>query len=80
MSDCLEHIKKYMSEYPDIAFDLAKKYWPGALTIGVPVQDTQTIIDNRAFCVIIMIIIIGVKIENRKIKYSYIFASQTGNI
>ena len=42
MSDCLEHIQKYMSGYPDIAFDLAKKYWPGALTIGVPVQDTQT--------------------------------------
>lgn len=42
MSDCLDHIQKYMSGYPDTAFDLAKKYWPGALTIGVPVQDTQT--------------------------------------
>ena len=42
MSDCLEHIKKYMSEYPYVAFDLARKYWPGALTIGIPVADTQT--------------------------------------
>lgn len=42
MSDCLKHIKKYMSGYPAVAFDLAKKYWPGALTIGVPVQDTET--------------------------------------
>ena len=42
MSDCLDHIQKYMAEYPKAAFDLAKKYWPGALTIGIPVKDTQT--------------------------------------
>lgn len=42
MSDCLDHIQKYMVEYPEIAFDLANRYWPGALTIGVPVKDTQT--------------------------------------
>lgn len=42
MSDCLDHIQKYMIEYPKAAFDLAEKYWPGALTIGVPVKDTLT--------------------------------------
>ena len=42
MSDSLAHIQKYMLNYPDVAFDLAKKYWPGALTVGVPVQDTST--------------------------------------
>ncbi|MCQ2581452.1 MAG: L-threonylcarbamoyladenylate synthase [Alphaproteobacteria bacterium] len=42
MSDALEHIKPYMKNYPESAFDLAKKYWPGALTIGVPVADTNT--------------------------------------
>lgn len=39
MSDSYDHIKKYMTGYPDRAFDLAEKYWPGALTIGVPVAD-----------------------------------------
>lgn len=42
MSDSFEHIKPYMSEYPTKAFDLAKKYWPGALTIGIPVPDTDS--------------------------------------
>lgn len=42
MSDSLEHIQGYMIDYPAIAFDLAKKYWPGAITIGVPVADTDT--------------------------------------
>ena len=42
MSDSAEHIKPYMSGYPTTAFDLAKKYWPGALTIGVPVADTDS--------------------------------------
>jgi L-threonylcarbamoyladenylate synthase len=42
MSDSIEHIKQYMSEYPKKAFDLAKKYWPGALTIGVPVSDSDS--------------------------------------
>ncbi len=42
MSDALEHIKPYMKNYPESAFDLATKYWPGALTIGVPVADTNT--------------------------------------
>lgn len=42
MSDSLEHITPYMSDYPAAAFDLAQKYWPGALTIGVPVADTDT--------------------------------------
>lgn len=42
MSDCFEHIKPYMNTYPQTAFDLAEKYWPGALTIGVPVADTDS--------------------------------------
>lgn len=42
MSDTLEHISPYMKNYPSVAFDLAKKYWPGALTIGIPVADTNT--------------------------------------
>ena len=42
MSDALEHIKPYMKNYPATAFDLATKYWPGALTIGIPVADTNT--------------------------------------
>jgi len=42
MSDSLEHIKPYMSDYPEIAFNLGKKYWPGALTIGIPVADTDS--------------------------------------
>lgn len=42
MSDTMDHIKPYMSEYPHIAFELGKKYWPGALTIGVPVADTDS--------------------------------------
>ncbi|MBQ0013641.1 MAG: L-threonylcarbamoyladenylate synthase, partial [Proteobacteria bacterium] len=42
MSDALEHIKPYMKNYPVSAFDLAKKFWPGALTIGIPVEDTNT--------------------------------------
>lgn len=40
MSDCTDHIKKHMAGYPDFAFQLADKYWPGALTIAVPVADT----------------------------------------
>ncbi len=42
MSDSLEHIRSYMANYPMVAFDLAKKYWPGALTIGIPVATTDT--------------------------------------
>lgn len=42
MSDSLEHIKPYMSDYPEIAFNLGKKYWPGALTIGIPVANTDS--------------------------------------
>ena len=42
MSDTIEHIKPYMSQYPQKAFELGKKYWPGALTIGVPVADTDS--------------------------------------
>lgn len=42
MSDSVEHIKPYMADYPKKAFDLAEKYWPGALTIGVPVADTDS--------------------------------------
>ena len=41
MSDSLSHIQKYMKDYPSTAFDLAKKYWPGALTIGIPVAANQ---------------------------------------
>lgn len=42
MSDSLEHIKQYMRDYPQKAFELAQKYWPGALTIGVPVAETDS--------------------------------------
>lgn len=42
MSDSLAHIRPYMTDYPETAFALAEKYWPGALTIGVPVADTDT--------------------------------------
>ncbi len=42
MSDSLAHLRGYMTGYPEIAFDLAEKYWPGALTLGVPVADTDT--------------------------------------
>lgn len=42
MSDSFEHIKKYMTNYPDKAFKLAQKYWPGALTIGIPVAETDS--------------------------------------
>ena len=44
MSDNLEHITPYMSEYPARAFELAQKYWPGALTIGVPVAGTDSMV------------------------------------
>ena len=44
MSDSLEHIKPYMTEYPAHAFELAQKYWPGALTIGVPVAGTDSMV------------------------------------
>lgn len=39
MSDSIEHIAPYMTRHPARAIDMAKKYWPGALTIGVPVAD-----------------------------------------
>lgn len=42
MSDSLAHLRGYMTGYPKIAFDLAAKYWPGALTLGIPVADTDT--------------------------------------
>ena len=42
MSDSFEHIKQYMKDYPAKAFELAQKYWPGALTIGVPVAETDS--------------------------------------
>lgn len=42
MSDSLAHLRGYMADYPKIAFDLAARYWPGALTLGVPVADTDT--------------------------------------
>ncbi|MCQ2562421.1 MAG: L-threonylcarbamoyladenylate synthase [Alphaproteobacteria bacterium] len=42
MSDSLEHISKYMQDYPQKAFELAKKHWPGALTIGISVADTDS--------------------------------------
>ena len=44
MSDSFEHIKTYMAEYPAHAFELAQKYWPGALTIGVPVAGTDSMV------------------------------------
>lgn len=42
MSDTLAHLRGYMADYPKIAFDLAARHWPGALTLGVPVADTDT--------------------------------------
>lgn len=42
MSDTLDHIKPYMTQYPSRAMELAEKYWPGALTIGIPVAQTDT--------------------------------------
>jgi len=39
MSDSFAHIKPYMTRHPARAMDMAKKYWPGALTIGLPVAD-----------------------------------------
>lgn len=42
MSDSLVHIKRYMKDYPEKAFKLAEKYWPGALTIGIPVAETDS--------------------------------------
>jgi len=42
MSDNIEHIKKYMINYPKKAFDLAEKYWPGALTIAIPVPEINS--------------------------------------
>lgn len=44
MSDSAEHIRPYMKNYPAVAFDLAAKYWPGGLTIGVPVSGTDTFV------------------------------------
>ncbi len=44
MSDSFEHIKPYMANYPARAFELAQKYWPGALTIGVPVAGTDSMV------------------------------------
>ncbi len=44
MSDKLAHIRPYMENYPARAFDLANKYWPGALTIGVPVAGTDSMV------------------------------------
>ena len=39
MSDSLDHIRPFMQNHPPKAFDLAHKYWPGALTIGIPMPD-----------------------------------------
>ncbi len=33
MSDSLAHIRPFMKDYPQAAFDMAEKYWPGALTL-----------------------------------------------
>ena len=33
LADSIEIVKKYVSDFPPDAEDLAKKYWPGALTI-----------------------------------------------
>ena len=44
MSDSLAHIRPYIKNYPARAFELADKYWPGALTIGVPVAGTDSMV------------------------------------
>ncbi|MBD5400516.1 L-threonylcarbamoyladenylate synthase [bacterium] len=44
MSDSVAHIRPYMTGYPPRAFELANKYWPGALTIGVPVGGSDTFV------------------------------------
>jgi L-threonylcarbamoyladenylate synthase len=33
LADSIEMVKKHVSDFPNAAEDLAKKYWPGALTI-----------------------------------------------
>lgn len=42
MSDSAHHLRPYMTDYPAAAFDLAARFWPGALTIGIPQQDTDS--------------------------------------
>ena len=44
MSDSLAHIRPFMKDYPQPAFDMAEKYWPGALTLGVPITGTDTFV------------------------------------
>ncbi|MDE6571577.1 MAG: L-threonylcarbamoyladenylate synthase [Alphaproteobacteria bacterium] len=44
MSDCIDHIRPHMARYPAAAFDLARKYWPGGLTIAIPVADNDTMV------------------------------------
>lgn len=34
MSDSIDHIRPHMTDFPKTAFDMAARYWPGALTIG----------------------------------------------
>ena len=50
MSDSLEHLRPHMVDFPPLAFELAKKYFPGALTIvgnddpvfgGVRIPDSE---------------------------------------
>ncbi len=42
MSNKLQNLTPYMKHFPRHALDLAKKYWPGALTIGTPVSGNDT--------------------------------------
>lgn len=44
MSDSVAHIRPYMNGYPAAAFELAARYWPGALTLGVPVAGADTFV------------------------------------
>ena len=52
MSDSIEHLRPHMRDFSPLAFELAKKYWPGALTIvgnDDPVFGGVRIPNNAAF-------------------------------
>lgn len=42
MSDSMAHIRPHMTKFPKAAFELAEKYWPGALTLGREISDGDT--------------------------------------
>lgn len=44
MSDSLENLRPYMHDMPDMATTLAKKYWPGALTLARDITASNTMV------------------------------------